>query len=58
MQFWKKLKKKVKSTGKSFFDSFIGKTKDDVDKIDTVAGATISSKAVKDAVKNAFEKIN
>ena len=36
------------------FDKLIGKTKDEVDDIDAVSEATVSSNAIKTAVKNAL----
>lgn len=38
------------------FDRFNGKTKDDVDSVDAISGATVSMNAVKEAVKNALSK--
>lgn len=54
----------AKITQKNFLEQFNGKTKDEISlkssggKIDTITGATISSKAVIDGIRNLMEKIN
>ena len=40
----------------AMFDKLIGKTKDDVDSVDAVSNATVSSNAIKAAVKDALSK--
>lgn len=54
----------AKITQKSFLDQFKGKTKEKIasksegGEIDTITGATISSKAVINGIRNLMEKIN
>ena len=43
-------------TATGMFNRLIGKTADEVDDVDAVTGATVSSEAIKEAVKNALSK--
>lgn len=44
------------NSAKAMFDKFVGKTSDEVDGINAVSGATVSSNAIKQAVKDALSK--
>lgn len=43
----------TKATDKAYLDKFDAKSESDVDSVDTISGATISSRAVKTGIKNA-----
>ena len=42
----------------AMFEKFVGKTAADIDSIDAVSGATLSSNAIKEAVKNALPSVS
>lgn len=43
-------------SAKTIFEKLKGKTKSNIDDVDTVSSATVSSEAIKDAVKKALEE--